>query len=223
MTELALEAITIEPEETAEATVIWLHGLGASGEDFVDAVPDLRLPKTTKIRFVFPHAPMRPVTLNAGFWMPAWFDIHGLTEEDPIDEEGLREGCYMIEQFITSERNKGIDSQKIILGGFSQGGALAMYCGLRSPEPLAGVFGLSTYIPDPDSLEYEANEANQSISMFIAHGTDDALLDLDRAKQGAEYLEEMGHPMIFEDYVMGHEVCSEELKSLGQWMTAVLK
>lgn len=222
MTQPVLESIVINPERTARATVIWLHGLGASGDDFVHAIPDLKLPHQAPVRFVFPHAPARPVTINAGFRMPAWFDIYGLTDDDPVDHEGLKEAFQFLDQLIQYEIEQGMPTESIVLGGFSQGGALALYGGLRYPKRLAGIFALSSYLPCAEQLAEEASQANQGLPIFMAHGDFDGLVAIEYGEKSFSHLQELGYMAVWQDFPMEHEVCPQELKALGKWLCQIL-
>lgn len=222
MPQNALESKVIEPAGQTKASVIWLHGLGASADDFVGAINELNIPDEHGVRFVFPNAPLMPVTLNAGFRMPAWFDIHGLSDEDPVDYEGLKESSYLIREMIEDEISSGVPSDRVILGGFSQGGALALYCGLRYPKELAGIFALSAFLPSGETLDIEGSEANQGLPLFMAHGELDAVVDYEYGQRSYEHLQEQGYAVQWHDYAIEHEVCPEELRALGKWMRQVL-
>lgn len=223
MTQTALDSIIINPEKTQpQASIIFLHGLGASADDFTGVIPEFKIPDEAGVRFVFPNAPIKPVTINAGFPMPAWFDIHGLTEDAPVDTEGLREGSVLIDQLIEQEREQGVPSQNIILGGFSQGGAMALFAGLRYPLELAGIFGLSTFLIGGEQLAIEASEANQGLPIFMAHGDFDGVVPMEYGKQSSDALEEHGYAVEWHDYSIEHEVTAEELRALGRWLKQVL-
>jgi len=223
MTQSALESQIVQPEHTKpQASVIWLHGLGASADDFVPAVPELKLPDQAGVRFVFPNAPIKPVTINAGFEMPAWFDLYGLTEEAPVDREGLREGHILINQLIEQEQAQGVHPENIVLGGFSQGGALALYSGLRYHTPLAGLFGLSSFLIAGEDLAIEANEANAGLPVFMAHGDFDSVVPMEYGQRSFQYLQEQGYDVQWHDFALEHEINAEELRALGKWLRQVL-
>ncbi|HYS57967.1 MAG TPA: alpha/beta hydrolase [Burkholderiales bacterium] len=215
-----LAAIEIETGKNPTASIIWLHGLGADGNDFAPIVPELRLPKTA-IRFVFPHAPVRPVTINGGMRMRAWYDItDGANRRE--DERGVRASQALIETLIDREKERGTKEERLVLAGFSQGGAIALHTGLRHPESLAGVIALSTYVPVGEKLSAEASTANRDVPIFMAHGTYDPVIPLDRAEQSRRLLESLGYPVKWHEYGMPHSVCPEELADIGAWLGKVL-
>jgi phospholipase/carboxylesterase len=215
-----LAAIEIETGKNPAASIIWLHGLGADGNDFAPIVPELRLPKTA-IRFVFPHAPVRPVTINGGMRMRAWYDItDGANRRE--DEHGVRASQVLIEALIAREKERGTAAGRLVLAGFSQGGAIALHTGLRHPERIAGVMALSTYVPVGEKLPAEASAANRDIPILMAHGTYDPVIPLDRAEQSRGLLESLGYPVEWHDYGMPHSVCPEELADIGAWLGKVL-
>jgi len=212
----------VESGQNPTASVIWLHGLGADGHDFEPVVPQLGLPESLSLRFVFPHAPVRPVTLNNGMAMRAWYDIISLDAEGRSDEQGIRESQSQIEKLIHLETEKGIATQDIVLAGFSQGGAIALQTGLRFPEKLAGIMALSTYLPLPKSLKDELSIANSKTPVFMAHGQHDPVVPFDFGVQSREQLLEHGVEAEWHDYPMAHQVCMEQLTDIGQWLTKVL-
>jgi phospholipase/carboxylesterase len=221
-----LESIEIETKPHPTAAVIWMHGLGADGNDFVPIVNELDLSAVKGgIRFVFPHAPMRPVTINNGHVMRAWYDIsfgdlEGNTRK--ADENGLRESQLQIGQLISRENNRKIPASRIILAGFSQGGAIALQTGLRYPEQLAGVMALSTYLPLMESFAQEAAAANAKTSVFMAHGTEDPVVPYIMGDRSRARLLESGYPVDWHEYRMPHSVCLEEIKDIGRWIGRVL-
>lgn len=218
-----LDALTIEPDTRAKASVIWLHGLGADGYDFVDVIPALSLPKEHGIRFIFPHAPSQAVTLNGGMYMPAWFDIkaiHLKAEEDVI---GIKKSAQMIQKLLDAQKVRGIPYEKMILMGFSQGGALALYTALRFPAALAGVAGLSTYLPVRDSLAKELDPQNKHISVFMAHGLMDPVVPFALGEMSCQILQNVGLKPAWHPYPMGHMVCLPELLAIGKWIEQCLK
>jgi len=215
-----LDAIEIETGKNPTASVIWLHGLGADGNDFAPIVPELRLPKAG-IRFVFPHAPVRPVTINAGMRMRAWYDIaDGANRRE--DERGVRASQVLIEALIAREKERGTKAGRLVLAGFSQGGAIALHTGLRHPERIAGIMALSTYVPVGEKLSAEASTANRDVPIFMGHGSDDPIIPLARAEQSRNLLKSLGYPAEWHKYAMPHSVCPEELADIGTWLGKVL-
>lgn len=215
----SLESITILPAKSAVGSVIWLHGLGADGHDFSDIIPKLSLPKDLHLRFIFPHAPIRAITLNSGTRMRAWYDIHSLSDLTREDKEGIAQAQRSINQLIEEEISKGVLSNHIVLAGFSQGGAMALHTGLRYLKSLAGIIALSTYLPLADQLAVEASVVNKKIPIFIAHGNSDPILPLTLGKQTFQLLNQLGYPVEWQDYAMGHQVCYEEIKAIGKWLS----
>ena len=220
MTQL-LETIEIETGTKPDAAVIWLHGLGADGHDFEPIVPELRLPQRLSLRFVFPHAPVRPVTLNQGMHMRAWYDILQLGGGRE-DDAGIRASQKSLEDLIAREGSRGIAPGRIVLAGFSQGGAIALQTALRASERLGGIVGLSTYLVDPDSLAKEASPANRDVPIFMAHGSQDPMIPLDRARASRDALAALGYPVEWREYPMPHSVCLEEISDIAAWLTRVL-
>ena len=222
MTDELLDCVEVEPRGEARYSVIWLHGLGADGHDFEPIVPELRLPFQDQVRFIFPHAPMRAITINAGMHMRAWYDIVGLTREDAEDEQGVRASAEQVIQLIQRENQRGIPAERLILAGFSQGGAIALHTALRYPERLAGIMALSTYIPIAGTLERERSPANQDTPIFMAHGTYDQVLPFEMGSQSKFYLDRLGYDVAWHEYPMQHQVCYEEIEAISQWMQRVL-
>jgi len=213
-----LEALEVETGPAPRAAVMWLHGLGADGHDFVPVVPELRLPATLPVRFVFPHAPMRAVTINGGAVMRAWYDIvevGGAWREDP---EGVRDAGRRVEALIAREGARGIPAARLVLAGFSQGGAIALHTGLRHPEPLAGILALSCALPLADTLPAEASPASRGVPIFMAHGTHDPLIPLARAVRSRDRLVELGYSVTWREYAMPHSVCAEEIRDIAAWL-----
>jgi phospholipase/carboxylesterase len=217
MTTALLPAVEVEPAAKATATVIFLHGLGADGHDFEPIVPHLQ---TVGVRFVFPHAPARPVAINAGYVMPAWFDIAegDLTRGEMSDLAGMRKTEDKVRALIEREIARGIPSQRIVVGGFSQGGALAAWVALRSEKPLAGAIALSTFLPRNAPIEAEAALANRSLSFFSAHGTHDQVVSVAHGRTLKERLIKIGCDVEWHEYPMAHEVCMEEIAAWGKWL-----
>ena len=218
-----LPAVEIEPPAPARAAVIWLHGLGADGHDFEPIVPHLGLPPGHGVRFVFPHAPRRPVTINNGMVMPAWYDITGSEFTRAEDEEGIRQSAATIRRFIAREMARGIEPGRIVLAGFSQGGAIALHTGLRLEQPLAGIMALSTYLPLRDTLSAERADANRHTPILMIHGRQDSVVPPPLAQISRQHLEALGHPVEWHAFDMGHSVIGEEIQVISQWLRAVLE
>ena len=217
-----LETLEVETSPKPEACVIWLHGLGADGYDFEPIVPVLDLPETPGVRFVFPHAPKQSVTINAGMVMRAWYDVYPLEGVRREDEAGVRASQGKVEALIAREKARGIPAARLVLAGFSQGGAIAFQTGLRHPERLAGIMALSAYLPLDRTLAAEAHAANRDVPIFMAHGTHDSLIPLDRAGRSRDLLREAGYRVEWHQYPMAHEVCDAELRDLSVWLRGVL-
>ena len=222
--------MTDEPLDTVEVggegarySVIWLHGLGASGHDFEPIVPQLGLPDPGRVRFVFPHAPTQPVTLNGGMSMPAWYDIYGLDAGTPQDEPGLDRAASWIQTLIAREQGRGVPPERLVLAGFSQGGALALHTGLRYAPGLGGIMGLSTYLPLADHLAQARAAANRDTPIFLAHGHHDPVLAYRLGTDSRDALEGLGYPVEWRDYPMEHQVCMEEIADIGAWLRRVLR
>lgn len=219
-TEPLLPAVELEPEGPARHAVIWLHGLGADGHDFPPIVPELGLDPALAIRWVFPHAPAIPVTLNGGMVMPAWYDIRAGDLRKRHDETGIRLSAERVARRIEHEEERGVPASRIVLAGFSQGGALAAHVALRWRARLAGLVCLSTYLVLEETLAAEQSPANADLPVFQAHGTLDPMVPLERGVAARDALQELGHPLEWHDYAMGHQVCLEELEDLGAWFRA---
>jgi phospholipase/carboxylesterase len=213
--------VTLEPTTPATASVIWLHGLGADGYDFVPIVNELRLPAELSIRFIFPHARPRPVTINNGFVMRAWYDIKGLTR-DIEDEPGIRESQSIVQRYIEDEVSKGIATQRIVLAGFSQGGAIALQTALRHDAALAGAMALSTYLPLRTRVVDEVSAANRAIPIFMAHGTQDDIVPLSLGESSRTLLTQLGYSVEWHTYPMAHSVCLEEIADIARWLKTCL-
>lgn len=212
-----LDYIEIKPKTKALASVIWLHGLGADGHDFVDIVPQLNLPHNLPVRFIFPHAPMRPITINSGYVMRAWYDIKRLdTLREAEDAKGIHDSAKNICALIEHEEQQGIESDKIILAGFSQGGAMALHVGLRYPKKLAGILALSAYLPLADSLPAERADENQNTEIMVIHGTHDPIIPVELAYASKEFLIENGYKIDWRTYSMQHAVCPQEVNDISQ-------
>ena len=221
MADELLKTVELGPTD-ARHSVIWLHGLGASGHDFEPIVPELGLPADSAVRFVFPHAPEQPVTLNGGLSMPAWYDIYGLTAGTPADEQGLDRAAGWIEALIDREGRRGVPPERLVLAGFSQGGALALHTGLRYASGLGGIMGLSTYLPLPDHLAQARAAANRDTPVFLAHGHYDPVLSHNLGLASRDALTGLGYPVDWHDYPMEHQVCREEIDDIGHWLRRVL-
>ena len=217
-----LATIELETRPDPDAAVIWMHGLGADGNDFVPIVGELELPEDLGIRFIFPHAPMRPVTINGGMVMRAWYDIVGSDLTNRGDEAGIRDSQRRIEQLIAREKARGIAASRLVLAGFSQGGVIALQAGLRHPERLAGIMALSTDLALPQALAAEADPANSDVPIFMAHGTADPMIRLDWADASRRALEAQGYAIEWHTYPMQHSVCIEEVGDLDAWLARVL-
>jgi phospholipase/carboxylesterase len=201
--------------------VIWLHGLGADGSDFVPVVPELGLAETPAVRFIFPHAPYMPVTCNGGYVMRAWYDIISLDSTSRrIDEAGIVASCEVVRQLIEREKSRGIPVDRVFLAGFSQGGAVAYTTALTHPDKLAGVIALSTYIPSPALLTADSAGANRAIPIFAAHGTADDVVSPTLGLTARDLLLERGYALDWHEYPMPHSVCLEEVWAIGQWLVA---
>lgn len=212
-----LETVEQHPERTADAAVIWLHGLGADGHDFAALPPQLGMPPGAAIRYVFPHAPEMAVTLNMGMRMRAWYDIVSLDSRGQ-DEAGIRRSAAAVDALIAREIDRGVPSSRIVLAGFSQGAAMALFTGLRYSRPLAGIVALSGYLPLHDALADEADPANREIEIFQAHGRHDEVVPHAMGHGSAELLRTAGYSVDWREYTMAHQVCLEEVQDIGHWL-----
>ena len=222
MTAELLPSIELETGPRPTAAVIWLHGLGADGNDFVPIVNEMRLPPSLPIRFVFPHAPVRPVTLNNGFRMRAWYDLSAGDITNRADVAGVLDSQAHIEALIAREKSRGIDARRIILAGFSQGGVIALYTGVRHAERLAGIVALSTYVVLPDRLAEEGSAANRDVPIFMAHGTSDPMVRLEWGEAGRRALVAAGFGVEWHTYPMPHSVVWEEIEAVSAFISRVL-
>nr|AJG37991.1 carboxylesterase [uncultured Gammaproteobacteria bacterium] len=213
---------TVKTAEKNEYTIIWLHGLGADGNDFVPLVPELRLPKSLAIKFIFPHAPVRPITLNNGYEMRAWFDMFSLDRSNNTDESDLLTTVGWINQFIDQEIESGIPSTKILLAGFSQGGVIALHAGLRYPHKLAGVMALSTYMPFDKNLFKQASPEQKSLPIFAVHGLNDPVIPVASWQDYIPKLEAQGFDVEAHSYDMEHSLCAQEIQDVSKWLQRVL-
>jgi phospholipase/carboxylesterase len=217
-----LETVEVEPRSAADAAVVLMHGLGADGHDFESLVPELRLPAPPSVRWVFPHAPIRPVTINGGHRMRAWYDIAAIDRSAPEDETGLRASAEALGGLVRRERARGIAADRIVLAGFSQGGALALFTALRWPERLAGAAALSCYLPLAATLPAEAHPANASVPVFMAHGTFDPVVPTSLGEGSRDLLRSRGYDVDWRAYPMPHSVCAREVADLREWLLGVL-
>ena len=222
---MAEAPVIIETGPNPDKSVIWLHGLGADGHDFEPIVPELRLPADLALRFVFPHAPVRPVTVNGGMRMRAWYDILSFDGDGRAEKTGLLESSAFLIELLDEEIARGVDPGNIVLAGFSQGGAVVMHAGLRYATPLAGLMLLSTYLPLPGDFEAEVvngeSSQPQSVPIFMAHGTFDPLLPLALGKESARLIEQAGYDVDWHDYPMAHGVCPDEIHAIREWLLGV--
>jgi phospholipase/carboxylesterase len=217
-----LESLEIETAPDPDAAVVWMHGLGADGHDFEPIVPELRLPATARVRFVFPHAPLRPVTINQGHVMRAWYDVRALAGVRREDEAGVRQSARQIEALLARERERGIAPRRIVIAGFSQGGAMALHVGVRYPDRLAGILALSCYLPLADALDAERSPANRDVPIFWAHGLHDPMIPLAMAEQGREQVAARAYQIEWHQYPIPHSVSAEEIADVARWLERVL-
>jgi phospholipase/carboxylesterase len=215
------DRIEIDTASQPNAAVIWLHGLGADGNDFVPVVPALDL-RGLALRFVFPHAPMRAVTINAGYVMRAWYDILGLELDRREDESGVRDSGRVVEGLVASELQRGIPASRVVLAGFSQGGAIALHAGLRARERIAGIMALSCYVPIAGTLAAEGSPANRDVPIFLAHGTLDPVVPYQAGVRSRQLLESLGYAVAWHEYRIEHTVSLEEIADIATWLRRVL-
>lgn len=216
-----LPCVEIETGSRPDAAVIWLHGLGADGHDFEPIVPELNLPSSAAIRFVFPHAPVIPVTINAGYAMPAWYDILEANIERKVDLQQLMASADAVARLLDRERERGIASERIVLAGFSQGGAVAIQAALTYPHRLAGLMGLSTYFATRESIR--PAPVNADIPVHIFHGTADPMVPESIGREGYEALVTLGYDTQYRSYPMEHSICPQEIKDIAHWLRQVLQ
>jgi phospholipase/carboxylesterase len=217
---MTLECIEIDAAAEPDVAVIWLHGLGADGHDFEPIVPELELPPGLRVRFVFPHAPIRPVTINDGAEMRAWYDID--MRAPLAGEADIRASAREVEALIEQQCARGISTRRIVMAGFSQGGVIALHLGLRYGEPLAGIMALSTYLHDPEHLVDEISLDNAGIGIFMAHGLMDPMIPITRAVASREALLGLDYAVEWHEYAMGHSVCLEEINDIARWLRRIL-
>lgn len=221
----ALRTVEVESDPSPTGSVIWLHGLGADGHDFEAIVPELRLTGELDLRFVFPHAPVRPVTINNGMSMRAWYDIYSLDRGGPQDEAGVRESSELLKMLVAKEQERGIPCERIVLAGFSQGGAIAMHTALRYTERLAGLMALSTYLPLQSYFAEEVGTSgaaqSRELPIFFAHGLFDPVIPMPLGQKSAERLKAAGYSVAWHEYPMAHAVCAQEITEIRNWLLAV--
>lgn len=218
-----LSTVEIKPKAEHRHSIIWLHGLGADGHDFESIVPELRLNAEDHIHFIFPDAPFRPITINGGMMMRAWFDILELSRNLRVDIAGLSASCKLVEHLIEAEVAQGTPSEQILLAGFSQGGAIALQVGLSYSRRLAGIVALSTFLPTLEQLETERSAANQDIPILIAHGILDSVVAVEFGKHTSDQLQAWGYPVEWHDYMMDHSVCREEVQHIAEFINAIFR
>lgn len=217
-----LDTIQLETAPNPSVSVIWLHGLGADGSDFVPIVNELDLSGCPPIRFIFPHAPVMPVTVNGGYQMRAWYDILGTDIAQRQDEAGLRKSQLAVEQLIAQEKTRGIAADRIVLAGFSQGCAMTLQTGLRHPEKLAGLLCLSGYLPIYTTVDSERHLSNNETPIFLAHGLQDSVIPIAIAENSRDRLRSLGYPVEWHQYAMPHSVCPQEIADIGAWLKRIL-
>jgi phospholipase/carboxylesterase len=215
-----LPSIEIQPDSPADAAVVWLHGLGADGNDFVPVIRELNLPATMAVRFVFPNAPSIPITINGGYVMPAWYDIVAMDIDRTVDRAQLIESAEQVRRMIDREVERGIASERIVLAGFSQGGAVAYQTALTHMFPLAGLLCLSTYFATADAIT--PNRANRQLPIKVCHGTLDPMVPVELGKRACRQLADMGYAVDYSEYPMQHEVCAAEIADISRWLQQVL-
>ncbi|MEO5573577.1 MAG: alpha/beta fold hydrolase [Gammaproteobacteria bacterium] len=220
--EALLPAVTINPVAEVTASVICLHGLGADGHDLASIVTEMALPKRHGVRFLLPHAPHRPVTINNGFVMRAWYDIVDSDLSYQEDSSGVGNSERLLRHLIEREIDSGIPAHRIVLAGFSQGGAIALHTGLRYPQRLAGILALSTYLPMAGKADTEAHPANAGLPIMMAHGLHDAIVPLATALASRSVLDRLGYEVNWRTYPMGHESCAQEMKDMNSWLMHLL-
>lgn len=213
-----MDAIEINPSTSPVGTIIWLHGLGADGNDFAPIVPELQLPNTLPLRFIFPHAPKQPVTINQGYVMRAWYDIISLASDDHADHQGIQTSVELIHQLIQYEEKRGIPSENIILAGFSQGAVIALTTGLTYPNKLRGIMALSGYLPQANAIFAKKSQANQTTPIFLAHGTEDAIVPYFLGESLHQSLEQQGYTVSWHNYPMPHSVSLQEINDIAAWI-----
>jgi phospholipase/carboxylesterase len=218
MEQAEIPLVEVVTQQPYDAVVIWLHGLGDSGDGFAPIVPQLNLPAELGIRFVFPHAPIQPVTINNGMPMRAWYDIKSLELHQRADAKGVKESATTVNRLIQMELDKGIKASRIVLAGFSQGGVIAYHAGLRFPQSLAGILALSTYMSESDKLAQEGHEANKATPILVNHGNLDPVVPMELGKQAFDTLQNNSYNATWQTYPMQHSVCQEQIAHISQWL-----
>lgn len=221
MEQAQLNTIEISTGANPAWTLIFLHGLGADGHDFAPLPGEMDLPEA--VRFVFPHAPVTPVTINGGLSMPAWYDVLTLDWNGPEDGAGVRSSARELQGLIRRETERGIPSSRVFIGGFSQGGSVALFTGPRHSEPLAGIVALSTWMPQPATLAEENSASNRSLPVFMAHGTHDPTVPMMFGARSRDQLRDQGHEVDWHTYPLEHAVCAQEIADLNDWLAARLQ
>ena len=217
-----LQTVEVAATENPDGSVIWLHGLGADGHDFEAIVPEMNLPADLDLRFVFPHAPVRPVTLNGGMAMRAWYDIVSLDRHGPVDEEGIRQSAAILGSLVEQEHDRGVPYANIVVAGFSQGGAIATHFALRFSQRLAGLMALSTYLPLQGTLQAEVSDSDEAqpadLRIFMAHGTFDPVLPMQLGSASRDAAVALGYSVEWSEYPMAHAVCTQEIADISRWL-----
>ncbi len=217
-----LDYIQVDPPATATAAVIWLHGLGDSGQGFAPIVPELKLPKNHGVRFLFPHAPYRKITINNGYEMRGWYDIKSMDMNNRADETGVRESAVQVTELIEQQVASGIPAENIVLAGFSQGGVIALHLGLRYPQKLAGILAMSTYMSVPEKLANEAHKSNQQTPILMQHGNQDDVIPISAGEQAKAKLTSLNYQVDWQEYPMPHSVHPKQIKEIARWLTSRL-
>jgi phospholipase/carboxylesterase len=217
-----LDSIVLNTHEQPDTAVIWLHGLGADGNDFVPIADELKLPSTLRVRYIFPHAPVRPITINQGYPMRGWYDITSLDVAGRDDAEGIMASSDAVGRLCDEQVSQGIRCNRIVLAGFSQGGAIALHQGLRHSQRLAGILALSCYLPRAVKLESEATAENRQTPVFMAHGLVDSVVAIEFGRQARNQLEQQCYPLEWHEYPMGHSVCADEITDIRRWLIELL-
>lgn len=223
MNSVQLSTIEIQPEAEHKYSVIWLHGLGADGHDFEGLIPELHLAAKAHIHFIFPNAPIQPVTINGGMSMRSWYDILEMSLERKVDIDGIYQSAGLIGPLIQREIDQGIPSTHILLAGFSQGGVIALHTGLRYPDKLAGIVALSAYLPTIEQLKTERSAANNAMPIFMAHGIIDPVVAVESGKAACDTLKSMDYEVEWHDYLMEHSLCAEEIDHISEFMNSIFR
>ena len=223
MVDRQLDFLEVNPQSKPAAAIIWLHGLGVDGHDFEPIVPELRIPESLPIRFVFPHAPKRPVTINFKMVMPAWFDILDVSGLHKVNVDDILKSSRQLADLIQAEIRRGLSPDRIILAGFSQGGTIALHAGLRFAKKLAGIMALSTFLPTVDQLADDGSDANRATPIFMAHGTSDPLIGIENAVLTRDALRRLGYDVRWQEYPVAHTVCHEEIRDIRSWILDILE